>query len=121
MAKPIRQKVFRSLPFFAVASLVLFLLLAAQSPRSAEAHGERAPNVAIFAGWGVSLACVDLYDNPFGYYKIYKVYPSANYRVWDSLAGDWYWHTHEVYWGEGGQIVGDYAIGWYYDCGFLFP
>ena len=100
----------------ALTTAFVLLVLSAtpfMSISTVEAHGTQGPNHEHFEGYGLSIACVDLEGNPFGYYKIYHVYPSADYYA------DGQWHLHyPYYWDHLGHITGGSAIGWRYECGF---
>lgn len=119
------SKWFRRIVFLVGAIVLLNLLLMGWNTQTAVAEPpswaaqpiqSRWITVDVFQGWGLNLGCVNLEDNPFGYYRKYTRY-----------AGWWYIDANGVtYYGwfndhERGAVMGPYDVVWsqrWFRCGF---
>ncbi len=101
--------------------LVLFIVLVILAsiivaPMQASAHGTRyVVNHVHFEKYIYRAECV-----PDAFLASqYHSWPSPYFRVWDSLAGKWYYHMHtgDYGWDDKGHYVGSGPNSYYWQCG----
>lgn len=75
-------------------STVLATTLLSAGPASA--HGDNGPMIRVEESRGVNIGCVNLEDNPLGYYSQVAFYRNPRHVTWSGWGWQWHDHPEEV-------------------------